>query len=89
MTLTDNIKQSLEKRDLTENTIKRYINDTARLYNDIHGIKIPRKIRLEKPEQFAERVYAPLNKEKNFKWIRSIDQIEKYFDEKNRSVDCY
>ena len=86
MTLTDTIKQSLEKRDLTENTIKRYINDTARIYNDIHGIQIPRKTRLVTPEEFSERVYAPLNKEKNFKWIRDIDKIEKYFDEKDRAT---
>ena len=86
MTLTDNIKQALEKRDLTENTIKRYINDTARIYNDIHGIKIPRKTRDVTPEEFSERVYAPLNKEKNFKWIRDIDKIEKYFDEKDRAT---
>ena len=39
----------------------------------------------------TQRIYKQvfgkdLNKEKNFKWIRSIDQIEKYFDEKNRSI---
>ena len=69
MTLTDNIKQSLEKSDLTENTIKRYINDTQRIYKQVFG--------------------KDLNKEKNFKWIRDIDQIEKYFDENFRVFPLY
>ncbi len=39
----------------------------------------------------TQRIYKQvfgkdLNKEKNFKWIRSIDQIEKYFDENKRSI---
>ena len=88
MTFTDDIKKALIKthKDTNEESLDLYISRTAKLYNDIHGIKIPRKTRLETPEEFKKRQYYPLNKEKSFNWIKDIDMIEKYFDEQNRSI---
>ena len=84
---TDEIKKELIKthKDTNEASLDVYILNTARLFNELNGIKI-KKFHKEKPEEFKERVLKPLNKEKNLNWIKETDKIEKYFDKMKRSI---
>ena len=88
MTYTDEIKKELIKnwrKNTNESTLDVYILNTARLFNELNGIKI-KKFHKEKPEEFKERVLKPLNKEKNLNWIKEDDKIEKYFYKMKRSI---
>ena len=88
MTYTDEIKKELIKnwrKNTNESTLDVYILNTARIFNELNGIKI-KKFHKEKPEEFKERVLKPLNKEKNLNWIKEDDKIEKYFDKMKRSI---